>query len=304
VADPLQNLSCSIDDWGGNVALSWMYPATLPTNWQFFIFKEADQAVTDDQIAAYFAGSLSDQELKQLGIYVYRNLPVDPTYMGLIDWGVDNGIQYFYKGVIQDLDTKEISTSVQADATPQGNYSFNIPDVKSLLIRALEKAISSVGNASITAPVLGKHFKVQANYPREKAESLFIVVSRLPGQSAARYFSEVIQEYDDQIVRGELDIQVCEVAWVATEQVERRDKVTLLMMGYRQYLKHYLMKMGAGDIWDVKFLIAGDTEGTPPSGGNGVRGTMTAVFVVETKMQLGGVVLGNPVKLVNTYIGD
>jgi hypothetical protein len=114
-----------------------MYPATLPTNWQFFIFKEADQAVTDDQIAAYFAGSLSDQELKQLGIYVYRNLPVDPTYITLIDWGVDNGIDYFYKGVIQDLDTKEISTSVQADATPQGNYSFNIPDVKSLLIRAL-----------------------------------------------------------------------------------------------------------------------------------------------------------------------
>ena len=76
------------------------------------------------------------------------------------------------------------------------------------------------------------------------------------------------------------------------------------MMGYRQYLKHYLMKMGAGDIWDVKFLIAGDSEGTPPSGGNGVRGTMTAVFVVESKFQIGGIELGNPVNLVNTYIGE
>ena len=110
----------------------------------------------------------NSNNLEFMSIEIFK---ADPSYMTLIDWGVDNGIDYFYKGVIQDLDTEGISVSVQADATPQGNYSFNIPDVKTLLIRALDKAISSVGNSSITAPVLGKHFKVQANYPREKAEA-------------------------------------------------------------------------------------------------------------------------------------
>ena len=299
----LQSLVCSTDNWGGNIFLEWIYPATLPTNWQLYIFKKSGEAVTDQQIIDYFAGSLNDQTLKTLGIYIYRELPALTAYLSFTDWGVEDGKDYYYKGLIRDKDTNTNSAAVTTHIEPDGNIIFKIPDTKNLLIRAIEKAISSVKNASGDTPVLGKHFKVNSNYPRDKAEALYIVVSRLPGQSALRYFSEVIAEYQDQIVRGQADIDVLEIAWVATGNPAERDKVTLLMRGYQQILHRYLMKMGGGDIYDVRFVMGGDSE-SAPNAEAAVRGTMTAIFVVETKVQVGGVEIGQPITVQTAYIGE
>jgi hypothetical protein len=289
IADPtpLAAFEATSDPHGGEVQLNWTLPTVLPTLWQVYIFKKQGTVTSDTEISQYFSGHLSDAQLADLGIYVFRDL--DNAHTWLVDFSVENGKQYFYRALIRDksphLDMS--STTVDLNITPEAQIKIYAVDGKSMVVRAVEKAIDAIKSIQGQKPELPKNLRVVKNYSSIKEEDFFVVVSRLPGQLAERYFSSLIAEYGNNVVKGESDIDAFQVEWVCVGNPARRDKFTDIMRVMRPIMRHYIMRAGNGMVWDVKFLMSGDSEGEY-AGAAAVRGLMNVALVIEQQLQVGG----------------
>jgi hypothetical protein len=284
VVQPLESFTAIADKHGGEVRLAWTYPSTLPSTWKLYIFKKAGEAVTDQNISDYFAGTLSDDQLAELGIFVFRDLANTFEWIG--DFQVENGRQYFYRALIRDLTELENSSTQDANATASADILLNVVDGKGLVVRAVKKAIDALKTAQGTKPVIPKNVAVFRSFSRRKEEDFWVVVARGAGQTVERYFSNLIAEYGDAVVRGEVDLDVLDVQWFSIGDPARRDHFTDLMRVMRVLMYRYLLNMGNGDVRDARFVMNGDSEG-PYQGEQAISGSMTVVLVVEQQLQFG-----------------
>ena len=282
--DPLALFSATADPHGGEVQLNWSLPESLPDSWQVFIFKKQGEAPSDENITDYFAGDLSDAQLADLGIFVFREL--DNAHTWIVDYSVENGKEYFYRALIRDKGNNESSTTIDLSIIPEADIKIYAVDGKSLVVRAVEKAIDAIRSIGGQKPEIPKNLRVMKNYPAVKDEDFFVVVSRLPGQIAERYFSSIIAEYNDQVVKGEGDIDAFQVEWVCIGNPARRDKFTDIMRVMRPIMRRYIMRAGNGMVWDARFIMGGDGEGEY-QGAAAVRGLMNVALVIEQQLQVG-----------------
>lgn len=280
----LDGLQTFTDNYGGSIKLKWQYPQTLPDNWQVYLFKKNTEAPTDNEIADYFAGNLTDQQLAELGLFVFRSIPNETDH--ITDMMVEDGKEYFYRAVIYDKDSEEYSDAITANATPQAEITWNVINGKGIVVRALEKVIDVIRGRDGTRPIIERNIRVLRDHSSRKQEDFFIVVQRTSGQTIERYLSEVIADYSDRIVRGELDVDALTVEWIVIGLPARRDKFTDLMRVFRTVLRHYILKLGSGDIKDVRFVMVGDGEGQY-AGEKAVIGRMSVILVVENQIQIG-----------------
>ena len=280
----LQSFTATADEHGGEVRLDWKYPETLPSAWQLYIFKKAGESPSDANINDYFSGLLQDTQLAELGLFVFRDL--ENSFEWISDFRVENQREYFYRALIQDLDTGDLSETKNASATPSANILINVVDGKGLVVRAVEKVIDALKTAEGNKPIVPRNVAVFRSYARRKQEDFFVVVSRSAGQNVERYINNLIAEYSDQVVRGEVDMDVNQVEWVCIGDPMRRDHFTDLMRVTRILMYHYLMKMGRGDVRDVRFVMNGDSEGQY-EGEQATRGAMTVVLIIEQQMAVG-----------------
>lgn len=284
MVNALTSITTSGTDYGADVTLEWVLPAVLPNHWRLFVFKKAGAAVQDVDIAAYFAGTLDRAGQKSKGIYVFETIP--NTASRVTDFTVLSGTDYFYTGVIKDVDGAEFSTSVSTDYTPTPKIVINTLDGKAVVVRGIEKAIDILRTDEGTKLVLEKDVKVWRAYPIEKGVGDFVVVQRTPGRSLVRQLGDVIYDEPGIEVKGETDTDTFEVHWVSVEPL-RRDKMTNLFRAVRQVIRYYILQLGNGDVKDARFTMSGDSEGKLFDGTLVYRGVMMIQVDVETQVQIG-----------------
>ena len=282
----LESLQSFTDNYGGSIKLLWEYPETLPEDWQVYVFKKNTVAPDDTDIADYFAGDLTNQQLAEKGLFVFRNIPTETDH--ITDMMVENGKEYFYKAVLYDKDEEEYSDILVTSTTPQANITWNVVDGKGTVVRAFEIMIDAIKSREGEKPVIERNIRVFRDHSSRKQEDFFVVVQRAPGNVVERYLSDIIASYKDAIVRGELDYDTLSVEWIAIGLPIRRDKFTDIVRVFRTILRHYIMKLGNGDIKDVRFIMSGDGEGQY-AGEIAVIGRMTVVLIVEHQVQIGRV---------------
>jgi hypothetical protein len=284
LVNPLQTLSCDVNDIGGEIRIAWTYPDELPNKWQLYIFKKAQSAPTDDEINDYFLGDLSDGDLKGRGIYVFRNFPNSFDWFG--DFQVLNDTHYFYRALIQDLETKEVSATVDLDATPRAHIVWNVVPSKSYVVRGVEKVIDAVKNREGEKLIEWKNVQVFRDHSQTQGKDFVVVVTHMAGQIAERYFDSLIAQYEDFIVRGEADMDVFQIEWISKGNTLRRDRFTDIMRAFKPILKDYILRLGNNDIKDCKLVMGADTEGDY-GGVQSLRGAMTVALVIESQVQVG-----------------
>ncbi len=275
--------SATVDPHGGEVRLAWDYPDDQTG--ELTIFKRAENAVTDDEIAAYVAGHLSDVQLSNTGIFVFRSIPANAS--AITDFAVENNRPYTYRATFIDKVAKTNDTILNASATPRAEVWVNVVDGKSLVVRAVEKVLDAARttNGGNLPYIVNATVRVFRDYGRRKEEESFVVVQRTAGQSVERYFDSLIAEYGDQSLRGEVDIDTLQVEWVCIGDPMRRDKLTQIFRVLRPLLRRYIMRSGNGLVRDVRVTMSGDGEGQY-QGEAAVRGTMVVALVIENQMQV------------------
>lgn len=286
MVQPITAFNAFPDAWGGTAQLSWAYQQ-LPATWKLYLFKKAASAPTDQQITDYFAGQLTDEQLRQAGLYVFRSLPADPSFTLITDLALLNGTTYYYRAVVQDTTSKEVSATVDVNVTCRPQISINSVDGKTLLILGIEKMHNTLKYIQAVTGDMPKGLVVRGDHAILKEESFWVVVQRTSGQQVESYLGNLIAQFNDQIVQGEVDFDIFSVEWICVGDPARRDNYTNIMRAGRRLLNHYLMKMGNNDIRAVRFVMLGDSQGDY-FGAAAVKGTMNVVIVVEQQVQIGG----------------
>jgi hypothetical protein len=285
--NPLATFSAAADKYGGYIELDWTYPTTQVTNWQLYVFKRQGSTVTADEIKDYFDGKLTDEQLKAAGIWVFRDIPKSIVYNTMKDFTVEIGKTYYYIAVIWDLDGKAYSAALSANAKPDPQLLISVVDGKALVARAIEKVIDAIKTATGDKPDIQKNIKVLMSYAEPKGDDFFAVVSRGAGQVAQRTLSLIYTEFQSDVVKGESDLDTISVEWL-TYLPKRRDQFTNLMRVMRPLMYRYLMAMGNGDVYDIRFIMGGDSQKGEGDMQPLMRGTMTVVLVIKNQLQIGG----------------
>ena len=297
----LTSFSVTTTPYGGDVRVKWSYPDTLPAHWKLLIFKNSAENATDQDVADYASGSLNDNQLADKKLFVFRELNQGLTE--LADFRVLNGVQYFYRACIQNTDTGEISGIADDDATPIAELTINVVDGKTLVLRGIEKIIDAIRGANGDKIQIPKNIRVLKSHSRTKQDDFFVVVSRTAGQNLERTFSGILAQYEDQLVRGEVDIDTFTVEWICIGDPARRDHFTDILRVMRPILRRYVMQMGNGNVLDVRMIMSGDGEGRY-EGENAVKGTMTVALITVQQLQIGRTDLAPLGSCTMTYIGE
>jgi hypothetical protein len=304
--NPLTSFNAINDSrgYGGILFLDWTYPTVLPTAWKLFVFKKQGSAVTDQQIADYFAGSLTATQLQQLGIFVYNNLPASVNFLSLKDFVVENANTYYYKALIRDTTANANSTIAEASGTPESAIYMRVVDAKDIIAKAVEKTLQTAKTISGYHPQIEKDIRVFKSHGERQAQDNFFVVNRVSGQNINRTMSNIIAELADAKLLGQIDYDVLQVEWICVGVGERRDKYTLIMRGMRTIFEHFVMQFGDGAIGKVETIMVGDSEinyGVEP-GAPALRGVMNVVVQTEQIVQIGRNDTGIWDTLEQTYI--
>jgi hypothetical protein len=290
MVNPLSSFNAINDSrgYGGILFLDWTFPTDLPTNWKLYIFKKQGSAVTDQQIADYFANELNPEQLAQLGIFVFNNLPAKTSFTSLKDFVVENSKEYFYKALVRDTHTNENSTISEANGTPESGIYIRVIDAKDIIAKTIEKTLQAVKTTGGYHPQIEKDIRVFKSHGERENQDNFFVVSRISGQNINRTMSNIIAEMDEAKLLGQIDYDVLQVEWICMGVGERRDKYTLIMRVMRPIFEHFAMQYGDGAIQRVETIMIGDSEvnygkaGTPA-----LRGVMNVVVQTEQMVQIG-----------------
>ena len=311
---PLVSLTAVNDPrgYGGTIFLSWTYPSVLPATWKLYIFKKQGSAVTDAEITAFFAGSYTSEDLAQLGIFVYKNLPANTSFLNLIDTVVENSVegntrQYFYRALIKDTSSGGLySATADSNASPTTNIYFRVVDSKDVVARAIEKTLQAVKTVRGYHPEIDQDIRVFKAHGERQNQDNFFVVSRSTGQNINRSMSNIIAEYEDSRILGQIDYDVLQVEWICMGGGERRDKYTLIMKGMRTIFEHFVMLLGRDNgIGRVETIIIGDSEIKYGEAGTvALRGVMNVIVQTEQMVQIGNNDTGQWTEFDNTYIAD
>ena len=274
--------------YGGILFLEWTFPTVLPTAWKLFIFKKQGSAVTDQQIEDYFSNNPTPEQLSQLGIFVYNNLPAKTTFTSLKDFVVENSKAYYYRALIRDVTANNNSTILDANGTPESSIYIRVIDAKDIIAKTLEKTLQAVKTTGGYHPQIEKDIRVFKSHSEREDQDNFFIVSRISGQNINRTMSNVIAEMDDAKLLGQIDYDVLQVEWICMGVGERRDKYTNIMRVMRPIFEHFTMQYGDGAIGRVETIMIGDSEiGYGKSGAPALRGVMNVVVQTEQMVQIG-----------------
>lgn len=302
MVNPITSFTITADPFGGSLILEWEYPTPMPASWKLYIFKKANSAPEDSDIAKYFAGTLTNEQLKQLGLFVFQEIPQTINYRSFYDLTVKNTIPYYYKAVIKNLIDNELSTIISASGTANPNFAINVIDGKSIVYNAVKKVIDSLNSYVGTKPEVPLNINIQRNYsPMKPDDTGFqIVVSRGAGQLANQSFSQRFGTDGHDLVNGVIDKDVITIEWICTADPLRRDNFTNIMRVMRPIMFHYIMKMGNNNIQSVSFIMGGDGQAMPENGANLLTGMMTIALDIQNQLQIGNAITKLPLQSITT----
>jgi len=241
--EPLKSVNINTHPLGNELHLEWVMPDILPEKYQLAIFKNTAE-ITDIMIQNYFSG-------QQIDIPVIFILPDDEGKIidGIIDMNVENGNHYYYRLLIQDIDTKEYSVTKDADKVVSSTYGIEVIDCKELVIQAIKRILNNYSMKE------WKEYELRRQWtpPAEKNPTIYVL--RAPNQVVQRYMGDSIQNNGYGVIQGQIEQDNIEVFW-EDPNYKRIDTLTNIFRASKTIIKRYLQ---ANDIIDVEIVMGGDS---------------------------------------------
>ncbi|HRR04727.1 MAG TPA: hypothetical protein P5215_05565 [Bacteroidales bacterium] len=280
---PIEQLTIEASIWGNQLTLSWTKPSILPENYKLYVFKRSKIDITEQEIADYFANINDLTNYNFNGLYVFEKIDNDIT--GIIDNEVLNEIRYYYRVVIRDLDTLELSSSVGVDGVTQIEIKVNTADCKEITEKALNKFFDSLKSTKGDKLYSGRDLKIIKNFSIEPIAPNLIMIERINGANYIQFLGQQITGTPEWI-NGEIENDVIRVTFLTTEGNNRRDHVANIFRAYKQLLRQLLIKAGQGKVINVVITLEGDYYNPQIHGIAALGTTLIINFVIESKTLL------------------
>lgn len=261
MVNPIEELLINVNSFGAQLDISFTLPDELPTNWKFFLFKRSGTDVTPEEIQDYFDNIDDLSSFQYNGLFVFDNIPNDeisttgPTI--LPDLTVINGTRYYYKAVLRDQDAPEVSAAVAANAVVANSLVVNIVDGKDLVARMLKILFNNLQDSQGNRVNANKDVQIIKNFSLEKVTNNYIMVERINGSTNQQFWGMLYAQYQNNIMLGEVDIDVIRVTFMTYDGNHRRDNMTNIFRAYKPLIRQKLLNM-SDDVLSVQITIEGD----------------------------------------------
>lgn len=262
MVNPIQELIINANSFGAQLDISFKLPEELPGDWKFFLFKRSGTDVTPEEIQSYFDNINNLSSYNYNGLFVFDSINNDdisltgPTI--LPDLTVINGTTYYYKAVIRDQQTEEISAAVSANGTPTAAIRTSIVDGKDAVTQVLRKLFTNLVDENGNKVNLNKDIKIIKNFSLSKVEQNYLMVERINGSNNQQFWGMLHAQYENNVMLGEVDIDVIRVTFITYDSNDRRDKMTNIFRAYKPFIRQKLMEIGNNDIINAQITVEGD----------------------------------------------
>jgi hypothetical protein len=266
--DPLQDFEITVHPLGNELRAWWKLPSTLPDSWKVFVFKREGSDVTQQDIDDYM-----NSQIIASGLSVFEKDMDDPHR--LYDLDVENGKTYYYKALLQDMDSSEYSTALGNNGVPAYNSTLTVIDCKELVLEAVRRLMLDY---NVTEE---KDIDIRKTLSLENFNPPGISITRQPATVIQNYLGDLISVEEAKVNLGLVEMEIILVAW-SDVVLERRDRLTRLFRGSRFVIKQYLLE---NNVMDVKFSIGGDDIDPRWQEGTLHVGSMVVQCLLETSLE-------------------
>ncbi len=282
MVQPLASLNVSANEFGSEIDLLWSLPATLPTNYQVYLFQRSGSDVTQQDIDNYFANINNLTNYNYNGLFVFDQLTND-NITSLAVLQVLNGLKYYYKGVIRDQDTGEYSAAIGGNATPGSSIAVSIKDGKDLVAQVIQKMFDSVTDKSGKKIQKSKDIDIVKTYSLLPISKDTVMIERINGNTEARFWGNIWNHIQQNTIMGDMDTDVIRATFITEAGIARRDEIANIFRSRKQFLYLLLKKLGADN---VNITIEGDYYNPAFHGENIVGITLIFALVLENKAKV------------------
>lgn len=243
MVQPLENVRLEVVGFGGELILIWDYPAELPNVFKPYLFKRSKVDVTQQEIDSYFENIDDLSQFNYNGLFVNDNLTSE--HRAVSDITVINETQYYYKLVLRDEESGEVSVPVAVNGKPAPTLKVNVKDGKDIVYKAIKKMLDNLYSLPNQKTALGKDIQIVKNFSIEPIGTNWIMIERVNGSTQYRYWANEIATLKAGKVKGDIDIDVIRATFITTDSPERRDTITNIFRANKQFLIRLCKKLGA-----------------------------------------------------------
>jgi len=272
MVSPLQYFDTFQHPLGQEIDLSFTTPDTLPTSYTVYIFKKEGSDVTQTEIDDYFASNPP----ANVTVYQLQKDADNKTPYYMDDLTVENGKTYYYKGVVKDDGSGNVSTPIGDNATAQVTATTKIKDAKDEIIKLVKRILNNYGMKE------RKHYHLSGEYGLEIEKTPAIYVVRSGGNVASRFIGALKEETSGYSTYGEIDLDIIQIIWEDPSAV-RRDNLTNIFRENKETIRQYLLHPnGGGMIW-ADITMEGDAINQAVRDRIQVSGMMTIACGIEVE---------------------
>lgn len=267
---------------GNEIDIWWEYSddngnITIPSNYQFYLFKRCEQEVTDEEIYNYILNPSFENLAK--GLFVFIN--VGNLEREVQDFRIETGKTYYYKAILVNRNNhSDYSPIVSASIKSIGfTADINVVDSKNYVIEGLRRIMETIGKFT------NARIMVYNDFPMESDYNAAIVVTRANGEVAYKYWADLITDVGSNTITGEIDVDVIQVVWECLNNPGLRDKMTNILRGTKRLLKRYLRSQKG--VLDVDIVHTGDGSMERVEGSHIAYGSMLIRLKIENNLIAG-----------------
>jgi len=286
----LTDFKVTVSPWGSLLNISWKLPEILPDNYKVYVFKRSRTDVTQEEIAKYFANIHQLDNYNYNKLFVWDDLSEHITEVA--DYQVRNGITHYYKAVLRDETSGEISETVLANAIPGSLILVDILDGKALVAKSLEAMFDSLTNKKGERIKIGNEIKIVKQFTTGVPDGDQVMVERINGSTQYRFWGNQWAAYNSTIIKGDIDADVIRATFITPGNIERRDLVANIFRSRKQMLVYMLKVMGCKD---AMVTVEGDYYNPMFHGENTVGITVIFSLLIVNKTKV-------PVEIINEHI--
>ena len=298
MVEKLEKLTARAVLWGNQIDVYFELPDTLPENYDVIVFKRSETNVTDEEINEYFESDNSQEfrnshrglfvmdYLKRSGLF--ENTAKNKFY--LQDFYCRNGIDHYYRAVVKNEDTGEVSDILSANATAESQLVVDIPPVKNIIVQAIKRVLQNQKGKDGVTVDLNEEIEIKKSFSQGDVKTDTIMIESVNGSIYQRFLGNQMAAYGQKIKKGMLlnDVYRCVFLTIRGEDV--RDKLRQVLQAYSIVIERMIHLLGARDIINAEVIVEGDYSNASIHGADALGVTMLISTIIKNTVDVNQVI--------------
>jgi hypothetical protein len=283
----LEKFEVIAKQFGNQLDILWQTPADRPLSWKVYIFQRSLTDVSQDEINNYFTHIDDLTGYNYNGLFVFDKFKStkEDTYI-YSNFIVLNDTKYYYKAVIRDETTKEVSAPLSANATPLPTALVRIQDGKDLTAKAIKKLFDAVKNISGDKMYLTRDIGIYKQFMIGQPNENWIMIERINGSTKHDYWGHLKNEDGQGTIYGSTDNDLIRATFVTTAGTDRRDLVSNMFRAYKLQLERLIKALGNYKVNNCQVTVEGDYYNPTIHGENAVGVTVIFAHEIENEVRV------------------